>query len=214
MRVYCTMIKVIALMFLFSSAALAQTATGTISGVVSDESGAVVPGVSVTINDVDTGFSTAVTTNSVGRYYAPALTSGHYEIQAQMDGFETVLRRGLQLTAGSELVINLALKVGQVAQRTVVTAEAPIVETASSTLAGLVNDQTIRDLPLNGRSFDSLINLQSAAPQLRVRVSGAGSSMGSAAAYTVNGARSQPNLQFPLQVGERPTNHGCRTHLG
>ena len=174
-----------------SSTLMAQTATGTIAGVVNDESGAVVPGAQVSVTNVDTGIGRSVTTDDAGRYRVPSLIPGRYEVQAQLTGFETAVRSGIELTVGQEAVINMVLRVGQVTQKTIVTAEAPIVETTSSTLSGLVDDKTIRDLPLNGRSFDQLISLESSAPTFRLKAAG---SSGSEAFFTVNGARTQANL--------------------
>ena len=169
----------------------AQTATGSISGAVQDESRAVVPNANVVITNVDTGVPRSLTTDGAGRYHAPGLLPGHYEVQAQAEGFQTAVRKGIQLTVGSELAINLSLQVGQVAQTTIVTAEAPLVETVTNTLSGLVDDRAIRDLPLNGRSFDQLISLQSAAPTIQARVRT--SLTGSANVFSVSGARTQSN---------------------
>ena len=145
-------------------AARAQSANGAISGEVKDQSGAVIPGANVTVKNVETGIGRSVSTDSAGRYRVPGLIPDHYEVQAQVSGFQTGLRNGIELTVGSEVVINLQLQVGQVAEKTVVTAEAPLVETTSSSLSSLVSAETIRDLPLNGRSFDQLISLQSSIP--------------------------------------------------
>ncbi len=177
---------------IFNASAFAQTANGIISGVVQDESGAVVPGVNVTVTNVETGISRSMTTDSAGRYRVPGLIPDHYEVQAQITGFQTEVRKGIELTVGSEKVINLALKVGQVAEKTVVTAEAPLVETTTSSLSSLVGAETIRDLPLNGRSFDQLISLQASMPTNYNR--GTAKAAGAAMAFSVNGARGQSNL--------------------
>ncbi len=170
----------------------AQTPTGAISGMVEDESGAVIPGANITITNTDTGISRSVTTDSSGRYHIPGLIPGIYQVQAQVAGFETGVRQGIQLTVGSELAITLILKVGQVTEKTVVTAEAPMVQTNTSTLSGLVDDKTIRDLPLNGRSFDQLISLESSAPTIRAR--GSATLTGASDVFSVNGARTQSNM--------------------
>ncbi|MBI2815580.1 MAG: TonB-dependent receptor [Acidobacteria bacterium] len=177
---------------MFSVTALAQTATGSISGVAQDESGAVIPGASVTVINEGTGITNSLVTDASGRYRVPSLIPGHYRVQAQITGFETSIRTGLQLTVGSELVINMVLKVGQVTQQTVVTAEAPMVSTTSSTLASLVDDKAIRDLPLNGRGFGQLISLESAAPAFRAR--NVNSPLGVTDVYSVNGARAWSNM--------------------
>lgn len=192
MKSYKRALEILGMIMFFVLPLAAQTGSGSISGVVQDESGAVVPGASVTITNLDTGISRAVVTDAGGRYRAPSLIPDHYSAQAELTGFETAIRTGIQLTVGSELEINIVLKVGQVSQKTVVVAEAPMVETMSGTVSGLVDDKAIRDLPLNGRSFDQLIGLQSSAPQIRMRnststVAGVGST------YAVHGARDQSN---------------------
>ena len=207
MKLHWLAMKVLGVVFIFTSAAFAQTATGSISGVVQDESGAVISGVNVTVTNTDKGISTSFVTDASGRYHVPALISGPYEIQAQIAGFETGVRQGIQLTVGSELQINLVLKVGQVAQKTVVTAEAPLVETATSAMAGLVDDKTIRDLPLNGRSFDQLIALESSAPVYRQQTGS------TATLYSINGGRSQSNMYLMdgtemLSAAQKQTNPG------
>src|SRR2546425_7235613 len=133
----------------------AQVATGTISGVVQDPSGAVIPGVSVTVKNVDRGTARTLITDEGGRYTAPDLTPGNYEVQGQLAGFQTEVRSGITLTVGREAVVNLALKVGQLADTVTITAEAPLVESTTATLSSLVDERTIRDLPLNGRSYRS-----------------------------------------------------------
>jgi hypothetical protein len=177
---------------IFSASAIAQSATGLISGVVQDESGAIIPGVKITVTNVETGITRSATTDSGGRYRVPGLIPDHYEVEAQTPGFRTELRRGIELTVGSEAVIHLVLRVGQVAEKTIVVAEAPLVETTTSSVSSLVGQETIRDLPLNGRSFDQLITLQSSMPTNFSR--GTAKAAGAAMAFSVNGARTQANL--------------------
>ncbi|MBI4464835.1 MAG: TonB-dependent receptor [Acidobacteria bacterium] len=138
---------------------IAQT-TATISGVVRDATGAVVPGVSVTVRNVETGIARTLPTDAEGRYRAPSLSVGRYEVQASMAGFQTAVRSGIELTVAREAVVNLMLEVGQVTERVEVTGEAPLVETTTSSVGGLVEGTQITNLPLNGRSFDELTLLQ------------------------------------------------------
>ncbi|PYR63177.1 MAG: hypothetical protein DMF88_25820, partial [Acidobacteria bacterium] len=138
----------------------AQVTTGTISGVVQDSSGAVTPGVSVTVRNLDTGIARSVTTDERGRYSAPNLTLGNYEVEGQLTGFQTEIRRGITLTVGREAVVNLTLKLGQLSDAVTITGEAPLVEATTPAMSSLVDARTIRELPLNGRSYDQLALLQ------------------------------------------------------
>lgn len=141
-------------------AALAQVTTGSISGTVKDESGAVLPGVAVTVKHVDTGRVRNVITDAQGRYNAPDLDLGNYEVGAELSGFQNTVRSGITLTVGRQAVVDVLMRVGEVSQRIVVEGEAPLVETSSATVAGLVDDKKVRDLPLNGRGFTQLALMQ------------------------------------------------------
>src|SRR5216117_4176305 len=152
--------SVFAVVLLCGTLAYGQNTAGTILGAVSDESGARLPGVTVTITHLDTGIVRSVTTDEGGRYRAPGLGLGNYEVKAELTGFRTAVRMGIQLTVAAEVVVNLTLSVGTVAEQVNVTGEAPLVETTSATLSGLVDDKKIRDLPLNGRSFETLAFMQ------------------------------------------------------
>src|SRR5689334_25058669 len=98
MKLYKLGLWVMTLIVLCTISALAQTSAGTLSGVVQDESGAVIPGVNVTITNVDTGIGRSALTDAGGRYRMPSLVPGRYEVQAQITGFETGVRSGIQLT--------------------------------------------------------------------------------------------------------------------
>ncbi len=138
----------------------AQTPTGTVTGMVRDESGAVIPGATVIVSNDATGIKRTLQSDAAGRYRAPGLDPGHYSVEVQNAGFQTEVRQGVQITVGRGIEIDFSLRVGQISEKAVVTAEAPLVETVTNTLSGLVDEDTIRDLPLNGRSFDHLIALQ------------------------------------------------------
>ena len=138
----------------------AQGTTGTISGMVNDTTGAVVPGVSVKAMNVETGVTRETVTDAAGRYRIPQLALGLYTVQAQVGGFQTEVRSGIRLTVGQEAVVNLELRVGAVTERVEVTGEAPLVQTKDSAVSYLVDENTMRDLPLNGRNFVSLALMQ------------------------------------------------------
>src|SRR5437867_420487 len=101
--------------------AYGQTTAGTILGVVSDESGARLPGVTVTITHLDTGIVRSLTTDETGRYRAPSLGLGNYEVKGELSGFRTAVRTGIQLTVAAEVVVNLNLSVGTVTEQVQVT---------------------------------------------------------------------------------------------
>lgn len=145
---------------LFGGIALAQVTTGTILGTVSDSTGAVIPGAAVTLRNVNTGITRTVTTDAVGRYRASQLPLGDYEITAETPGFQAIVRSGVTLTVGREATVDFALRVGAVAERITVTGEAPLIETTNATVSGLVDERTMRDLPLLGRSFADLTSTQ------------------------------------------------------
>src|SRR5262249_55720859 len=118
-----------------ASAGFAQLTTGTISGSVTDASAAAVPAATVQIKNVETGISRAVATDAKGRYEAPNLPLGKYEVSSAMAGFQTVVRSGIELTVGRHAVVDLVLQVGEVTQEVTVTGEAALVETSSATVS-------------------------------------------------------------------------------
>ena len=148
------------LLLTFSPAAVAQVITGSISGTVADETGAVLPGVEVTVSNQDTGFSRTVISNDRGSYRAPSLQLGPYEVRGELAGFQTVIRSGINLTLGREALVDLTLPIGAITEQVVVTGEASLVETSTATVADLVDAKKIRDLPLNGRDFLQLALMQ------------------------------------------------------
>jgi len=139
--------------------------TGTILGVVQDETDAVLPGVSVTATNTGTNQSRTVISDDEGRYRVPQLPSGTYEVEAELSGFSTAVRRPIVLVLDSQAVVNFNLSIGQITERVVVTGEASLVETTSAVTANLVDDRQIRDLPLNGRDLVQLALLQEGVVQ-------------------------------------------------
>ena len=145
----------------------AQLPTATIAGVVKDSSGAVIPGVSVTVTNSETGQTRSGQTSNDGAYRFPALQVGTYDVRAEHPGFQVRVQQGQRISVGDEAVLNFTLEVGAVTETVSVTAEAPIVNTTSGTLGSLVNSETITDLPLDGRNWNDLTLLQVGVNQLR-----------------------------------------------
>ena len=137
-----------------------QNATGTVLGVVRDSQGGAVVGANVTIRDTETGFVRTVVTGEDGGYRAPALPVGSYSIKVEKQGFKSSAHNGLVLAVAQEMAVNFDLEVGSATQVVVVTGEAPQVETTTSTLGGLVDEQRMANLPLNGRNYADLTLLQ------------------------------------------------------
>lgn len=174
---------------LLSGIAQAQVSTGTISGTVKDSSGAALPGANVVILNQDTGISRTLQTDQGGQYSAPSLNPGNYRVTGTRDGFQTEVRTGVVLTVGQEAIVDLSLPVGTVTETVTVTGGAPLVETTSASLGYLVDETTIRALPLNGRSWDQLALIQPGviltSPGL---TGGAPYAFGTGKRFTVGGA--------------------------
>jgi hypothetical protein len=133
--------------------------TGTINGSVTDASGGVVPAATVTATLVDQQVRRSVTTGGDGYYSFSALPPGRYSIEAEKTGFQRSEQTDIVLTLNQNLRLDIALQVGQAAQTVSVTAETPLVDTRSGTLAGLVDDRRVVDLPINGRNVIGLANI-------------------------------------------------------
>src|SRR5881409_2699927 len=137
----------------------AQTSTAAILGVVKDASGALVPGVSITVKHTESGLTRTAISSERGGYNLPLLPVGAYEITTTMPGFKQAVRSGINLVVGQEAVVDLTLEVGANAEQVTVSAEAPLVNTTTSSTSGVISEQQVKELPLNGRSFDQLITL-------------------------------------------------------
>lgn len=150
----------------------AQT-TGTIQGTVLDETGAVMPGVTVTIEHLETNTSRTLVTGERGHYQAPNLQVGRYRVSASLPGFKRATQTGLVLTVGGQLVVDLELAVGEVTEEVEVLGQSQKVDTTSSVLAELVDEEKIRELPLNGRDVMQLTTLQPGVTAIRTQRSNA-----------------------------------------
>ncbi|HZU26363.1 MAG TPA: carboxypeptidase-like regulatory domain-containing protein, partial [Bryobacteraceae bacterium] len=138
---------------------LGQVDTGTIQGVVRDTSGAVVPGVKVTIRNEGTSIEQTTTTSSAGTYVFTPLRIGTYTVEVEQSGFKTERRTGLQLSIQQQLVADFTLQPGEVTSSVDVTGMAPILQTENGSVGQVVEGSTINDLPLNGRNYTFLARL-------------------------------------------------------
>ena len=177
----------------YTTLSKAQVTTGAVSGTVSDSSGAVLPGAKIEISNEGTGAVRTVTTDSTGHYLAPSLPVGSYRVSAGLEGFQTEVRKGITLTVGSQAVVDMKLQVGAVTQSVEVTGQAPLVQTQESTVSYLVSDQTMRDLPLNGRDMSQLILLNPGVT-LSVNSTGGTSYSGYGKRISIAGMRGEDNI--------------------
>ena len=176
----------------------AQVAGATLSGTVTDQSGAVIPQAAISIRNIDTGITRTGTASAAGFYSVPNLLPGSYEIKTTAQGFSTEVKTGVTLTVGEQQVLDFTLQVGKTSQTVVVTTEAPNVELASSSISATVNSTTVRELPLNGRSWTDLAALQpgvSAVSQIQTdfAVGGDRGNRGFGNQITVAGDRPEQN---------------------
>src|SRR5258708_2712435 len=187
---------VLALFVPWETRAYAQVVGATLSGTVTDATGAIVPNAHVSIRNTATGITRAITVDAAGFYTAPNLLPGNYEITFSASGFATQVSSGVNLTVGAQQVLNVSLRVGQISQQVTITGEAPTVELASSALNAVVEAPTIVGLPLNGRSWTDLASLQAGVAGVETQVAFGDSGRGNrgfGAQLTISGSRPQQN---------------------
>lgn len=180
----------------FPSAGRAQVVGAAVSGTVHDETGAALPNASVVIRSVETGAERKLITDSDGRYAAPSIAVGNYTVSASKEGFATETRTGIDLVVGQASLIDFTLKVGEVRQEvTVAEAPTPVTLTTQET-SGLVSERQVKELPLNGRSYDELVTLNPGIVNYSSQRSGGIGTSNSAVGnmFAIAGRRPQENL--------------------
>ncbi|MGO8760020.1 MAG: carboxypeptidase regulatory-like domain-containing protein [Terracidiphilus sp.] len=189
-------VAAVVLLLAASIAAHAQVMGATVTGVVRDSSGAVLSGATVTVRQAETGATRVLVTDSEGRFFAPSLTVGPYTIAVEHNGFSRQEQTGITLTVGESLPVNFALAVASVKQEVVVDASESSVNTSTQQTAGLVDERQVKELPLNGRSYDELLTLNPGAVNYtNERSGGTGTSNSSVGnMFAVGGRRPQDNL--------------------
>jgi hypothetical protein len=198
-RIAASFIALIAFAFspLLLATAHAQVAGAMLSGSVMDQSGGVIPRATISIKNIATGITRTSTTSASGFYSTPNLLPGTYEIKVTAQGFSSEVQTGLNLTVGEEQVLNFTLRVGQTNQTVEVTTEAPAVQLASSTISAVVSSTTVRELPLNGRSWTDLATLQPGVDAIQTQpnftVGADRGNRGFGAQLSISGARPQQN---------------------
>ena len=193
-----------AFVVLLAAFSFAQALSGTIVGTVSDQGGAVIPGAVVVLTNDATAFSRRVEANSSGQYVAYSIPTGAYTITVEMPGFQKLVRSGFELTAADTLTVNLELRVGQVSETLEVVATAPLLQSQTAAVSNLVTNQEMTNMPLNGRTFTSLMLL---APGAHTGSSGnletSPYAMRGSTNISVNGSSAQNNSYLIDGIGNR-----------
>jgi carboxypeptidase family protein/TonB-dependent receptor-like protein len=146
--------------FLLCVPLFSQGNQGRITGTITDQSGGVVAGATVTVKDVQRGVARTLTTGDSGEYNAPNLLPGSYAVRGEAKGFKAVERQNILLEVGKEVRVDLSLQPGEVSQTITITESLPLVETTNATLGGTLSNETINELPLNGRNYINLLSLR------------------------------------------------------
>ena len=185
----------ILLVFLFAVGAWAQ-GEASITGTVTDSSGGAVGGAKVTVRNLENNLERKIATDVAGRYSVESLPVGRYEVRADLPGFKVELRTGITLAVGQQAVVDLALQLGETKELVTVKGDASVVNTTTSQTSGLVGERQVKDLPLNGRSYDELVTLNPGIVNYTAeRTGGVGVSNSSVGnMFVVSGHRPQENV--------------------
>ena len=196
LQLVAVLLALLALLFAWATRAGAQVGEASIWGTVTDATGAAIPGAKVTITDTETGAARDLVTDASGRYDAPALPVGNYDVSIERSGFEPQDRTGVTLVVGQRREVTAALAVGSVQQVVKVQDTNPTVGVSTTEPSGLVGEQQVKDLPLNGRSYDQLITLNPGIVNYSAERSGTVGTSNSVVGnmFAVSGRRPQENL--------------------
>jgi hypothetical protein len=187
---------ILALFVIAALAAHAQVVGANLSGSVHDPSGTAVAGATVTVRQTETGATRTLTTDAEGRFFAPSVPVGTYSVEAAHEGFETERQTSIALSVGQSRHLILVLGVATVQQNVVVDAAGLSATTTTQPTAGLIDERQVKELPLNGRSYDQSLTLNPATVNYTSQRSGgvgaSNSSVGNM--FSVSGRRPQDNL--------------------
>jgi len=175
-----------------ASSAFGQV-SASISGKIEDATGSGVGAAKITVKNIETGGTRVVTSDESGNYRALSLGVGGHELKVEKTGFKSAVRTGINLEVGQEAVANVRLEVGEFVQQVTVAEEIPVVNTTTSPVSGFVGEREVKDLPLNGRSFDNLITLNPGAVNYSAMKS-QNTSTSNGNTFTVAGRRTSENL--------------------
>jgi hypothetical protein len=145
---------------LLCSPLFSQGSSGRILGTITDQSGGVISGATVTVVDTDRGITRTLTTDDAGAFNAPNLTPGAYTVRVEAQGFKKLERQNIVLEVGKEIRVDLTVQPGSQTQTLTITESIPLVETTNATMGGTLENADIVDLPLNGRDYQNLLGLR------------------------------------------------------
>jgi len=189
----------------------AQTnvATGQIFGTCVDPEGAVMPGVLIQVKNQDTGFTRSTVSDANGFFRLDLLPSGTYDIRADLSGFKSEIKRGVEVTLGSSVKVKFELAISAVKEEIVVTAESPVVETTKASVSAGVSDRQIANLPLNGRDFTDFVVLTPGAVAADSSQSGGRGGLNVGArgiqnSFNIDGSNDQSSFFGEERGGTRP----------
>jgi len=186
-----TRLSLLLCLLLVSASLFAQTFRGTILGTVTDPQGAVVPGAKVTAHNVDTGLQRTTETSADGSYSLPELPIGTYTVTVTQSGFQTAVTSNVAVNVAAQKRVDVVFRTGQVSEKVEVSGETlPLVETTNDTLGGVLTQDTVKDLPINGRDYTKLIYLNPGVAGSPDQIT---DSPGSFGEFSMNGARGRSN---------------------
>jgi hypothetical protein len=170
--------------------------SASLAGLVTDTSGARVPSAAITVKNVETGAIRSTVSDDAGRYQVLALPVGEYEISASKTGFQEQIRSGIHLAVGQEAGVDLTLRVGEMKEQLTVKEEEPVVNTTTRDISGVVGERQVKQLPLNGRSYDLLLQLNPGIVNFTSQKTGGTGISNSTTAnnFAVAGNRPQQNI--------------------
>src|SRR5262245_20408564 len=193
-RLFRPFLTLAAALLCLVAVARAQTTTGRISGTVADASGAVLPGVSVTVTQQGTGLTRSATTDAAGAYVFVSLPIGTYDVSAEMSGFKKAVKTGYVLVSDGRVTADFSLAVGGVSEVVEVTVKGETVNTVSGEVARVVDREQVQTLALNGRQYLQLVSLVPGAPLLDGNISALDIMTGLGINSSVNGSRTNSSL--------------------
>ena len=187
---------ILLLLLLTGTKSLDAQVSASITGVITDTSGGRIPSATITVKNVETGAIRNAVSDGAGRYQVLALPVGEYEIRVSKSGFQEQIRGGIHLAVEQEAGVDLTLLVGEIKQQVAVKGEVPILSTTTTDISGLVGERQIKELPLNGRSYDLLMPLNPGIVNFTSQKTGGTGISNSTTAnnFAVSGNRPQQNL--------------------